>query len=84
MYHIDEQISSFHTLRSTAIVIALKKMNDCLRVFHLVRTLFYMLSGRPPLLFFACYTQWKCIGDLTPPPPQPHPPRRICNSWKAP
>ena len=36
--------------------------------FHLVHTQFYMLSGPPPPLF-ACNTQWKCIGDLNPPPP---------------
>ena len=35
--------------------------------FHLVRTQFYMLSG-PTHPLFACYTQWKCIGGLSPPP----------------
>ena len=34
--------------------------------FHLVRTQSYMLSG-PTHPLFACNTQWKCIGDLTPP-----------------
>ena len=33
--------------------------------FHLVRTQFYMLSG-PTHPLFACKTQWKCIGCLTP------------------
>ena len=35
--------------------------------FHLVCTQFYMLSG-PTHPLFACNTQWKCIGGLTPPP----------------
>ena len=46
--------------------------------FHLVRTQFYMLSG-PTHPVFACNTQWKCIGGLTPPPP-----RCVRTKWKAP
>ena len=42
-----------------------------LGAFHLLRTQAYMLSG-PTHSLFACNTQWKCIGGLTPPPP-PHP-----------
>ena len=38
-----------------------------------------MQSGPPPLLF-ACNTQWKCIGDMTPPPS----PRHVRTKWKAP
>ena len=45
--------------------------------FHLVRTQFNMLSG-PTHPLFACNTQWKYIGGLTPPP------RFVCNKWKAP
>ena len=37
-----------------------------LGAFHLVRTQFNMLS-EPTHPLFACNTQWKCIGGLTPP-----------------
>ena len=40
--------------------------DNSLGAFHLVRTQFYMLSG-PTHPHFACNTQWKCIGGLTPP-----------------
>ena len=50
-----------------------------LGAFHLVRTQFYMLSG-PTHPLFACYTQWQCIGGLTPPT---HP-RCVRTKWKAP
>ena len=43
-------------------------------------TQFYMLSGPPPPPLFACNTQWKCIGGLTPPPP----PRCVRTKLKAP
>ena len=52
--------------------------------FHLVRTQFYMLS-EPTHPLFACNTQWKCIGGLSPPPPPPPPPPRcVRTKWKAP
>ena len=47
--------------------------------FHLVRTQFYMLSG-PTHPLFACITQWKCIGGLTP----PNPPRCVRTKWQVP
>ena len=47
--------------------------------FHLVHTQLYMLSG-PTHPFFACNTQWKCIGGLTPPTS----PRCVHTKWKAP
>ena len=46
-------------------------------------TQFYMLSG-PTHSLFACYTQWKCIGGLTPPHPNPLSPRCVRTKWKAP
>ena len=44
-----------------------------LGAFHLIRTQFYMLPcppppPPPPRPLFACNTQWKCMGYLTPPP----------------
>ena len=39
---------------------------DTFGAFHLVCTQFYMLSG-PTHPLFACNTQWKCTGGLTPP-----------------
>ena len=50
-----------------------------LGAFHLVRTQFDMLSG-PTHPLFACNTEWKCIGGLTPPT---HP-RCVRTKWKAP
>ena len=45
--------------------VALYCLGTYIVAFHLVCRQFYMLSG-PIHPLFACNTQWKCIGGLTP------------------
>ena len=77
-------ISTFlHAQKLISISLCIPK-NEYVFVFghgavHLVRTQFYMLSG-PTHSLFACSTQWKCIGGLTP----PNPPRCVRTKWKVP
>ena len=67
MYCLNTKLT-IDSLLPTHFGAALASLDFALGAFHLVRTQFNMLSGPPPPLF-ACNTQCKCIGDLTPPSP---------------